>query len=200
MLTPTPTCCRPRTSRRPTRWPATSSRRRPDGGFGCRFGCTADPGRTAPPSPGVRSCRSAHVCCALEVSGRLVGPSVFKTEESGTAGLAGSIPVHLRDQQFRGRRARRRHCRPPRARRLDWIPDRQRAVGACPRPAVHRLNGAAVEAQHDRRATVTQHVADPSRDPNARTVLPAGPPAGRYGLAALQRTTANSSPTIHAKT
>ena len=32
----------------------------------------------------------------MEVSGRLVGPTVFKTDESGLAALAGSIPVHLR--------------------------------------------------------------------------------------------------------
>ncbi len=31
-----------------------------------------------------------------EVSGLLVDPTVFKTDESGTAGLAGSIPVRLR--------------------------------------------------------------------------------------------------------
>ena len=32
----------------------------------------------------------------LEVSGRLVGPTVFKTDERDSVALAGSIPVHLR--------------------------------------------------------------------------------------------------------
>ena len=39
---------------------------------------------------------TATIPSYMEASGFLVGPPVFKTDEAGTPGLAGSIPVRLR--------------------------------------------------------------------------------------------------------
>lgn len=40
--------------------------------------------------------RALRVGCPMEASGFLVGPPVFKTGEAEQLGLAGSIPVRLR--------------------------------------------------------------------------------------------------------
>jgi hypothetical protein len=59
------------------------------------FGCSAA-APIAPSTGRTANCLLKAIHSAAEVSGFLVGPTVFKTDETATGRLAGSIPVRLR--------------------------------------------------------------------------------------------------------
>lgn len=112
-----------------------------------RFPKHTGTGRTQPPTRPVpfRLREQARVASNLaihprEASGRLVGPTVFKTGERSMRSLAGSIPVRLRYRD-NGFAEPKRH--------LPLRQLRRHSGGFDPRLVEHGLLDRAVEAQHE---------------------------------------------------